>query len=149
MRPLSGAERDALKAGLRSSDAFTLRRSQILLASARGDTPPIDARQVGCASQTARNTIKAFDDRGLDALRERSHRNHTIHTTFGAAGLERLQALAHRSPRDFGHSTGAAKWHFTESRGTIRGKDHTVHVHVTATDSFGQTASASASYVTT
>jgi transposase len=105
VRPVTDAERDALKAGLRSSDAFTLRRSQILLASARRDTPPTIARQLGCASQTVRNTIRAFNERGLDALQERSHRNHTIHTTFDAAGLEQLQALAHRSPRDFGYPT--------------------------------------------
>jgi transposase len=105
VRSLTNAERDALKAGLRSSDAFTHRRSQILLASGRGDTPPAIARQLGCASQTVRNTIKAFNDRGLGALQERSHRTHTIHTTFDAAGLERLQALAHRSPRDFGYPT--------------------------------------------
>jgi transposase len=105
VRPLTDAERDALKAGLRSSDAFTLRRSQILLASARGATPPAIARQLGCASQTVRNTIRAFNERGLDALQARSHRNHTIHTTFDAAGVEQLQALAHRRPRDFGHPT--------------------------------------------
>jgi transposase len=105
VRPVSDAERDALKAGLRSSDAFTLRRSQILLASARGDTPPAIARQLGCASQTVRNAIRAFNERGRDAVQARSHRNHTIHTTFDATGLERLQALAHRSPRDFGHPT--------------------------------------------
>jgi len=105
VRPLTDAERDALKAGLRSSDAFTLRRSQILLASARGETPPAIGRQLGCASQTVRNTIRAFNERGLDALQERSHRNHTIHTTFDAASLEQLQSLAHRSPRDFGHPT--------------------------------------------
>ena len=105
VRPLSGAERDALKAGLRSSDAFTLRRSQILLASARGDTPPTIARQLGCASQTVRNTIRAFNERGPAALQERSHRNHTLHTTFDAVQLEQLQALAHRSPRDFGYHT--------------------------------------------
>jgi transposase len=97
--------RVSLKAGLRSSDAFTLRRSQILLASARGQTPPAIGRQLGCASQTVRNTIKAFNARSLDALQERSHRNHTIHTTFDAAGLEQLQAVAHRSPRDFGYPT--------------------------------------------
>jgi hypothetical protein len=39
VRPLSDAERVALKAGLRSSDAFTLRRSQILLASQEGKKP--------------------------------------------------------------------------------------------------------------
>jgi transposase len=105
VRPVTDVERDALKAGLRSSDAFTHRRSQILLASARGETPPAIARQLGCASQTVRNTIRAFNDRGISALQERSHRNHTIHTTFDAAGLEQLQALAHRSPRDFGYPT--------------------------------------------
>jgi transposase len=105
VRPLSDAERDALKAGVRSSDAFTLRRSQILLASARGERPPAIAQQLACASQTVRNTIRAFNERGLLALQERSHRNHTIHTTFDATGLEQLQALAHRSPRDFGHPT--------------------------------------------
>lgn len=105
VRPVSDAERDALKAGLRSSDAFTLRRSQILLASVRGDTPPVIARQLGCASQTVRNTIRAFNERGLTALQERSHRNHTIQTSFDGTGLEQLQALAHRSPRDFGYAT--------------------------------------------
>lgn len=105
VRPLSDAERTALKAGLRSTDAFTLRRSQILLASARGERPPAIAQQLGCASQTVRNTIRAFTERGLTALQERSHRNHTIHLSFDEAGLEQLQALAHRSPRDFGHPT--------------------------------------------
>src|SRR5947199_5716293 len=105
VRSLSDAERDALKAGLRSSDAFTHRRSQILLASARGAPPPAIARSLGCASQTVRNTIRAFNARGLAALQERSHRNHTIHTSFDAHRLEQLQALAHRSPRDFGHAT--------------------------------------------
>jgi hypothetical protein len=33
VRPLEDAEREALAAGLRSSDAFVLRRCQILLAS--------------------------------------------------------------------------------------------------------------------
>ena len=37
VRPLSDAERETLEAGLRSPDAFTLRRCQILLASSRGE----------------------------------------------------------------------------------------------------------------
>src|SRR5712692_4068349 len=103
VRSLTDAEHDALKAALRSSDAFTLRRSQGLLASARGERPPAIAQHLGCASQTVRNTIRAFNERGVAAVQERSHRNHTIHTTFDASGLEQLQALAHRRPRDFGH----------------------------------------------
>lgn len=35
--PLSDDEREALEDGLRSSDAFVLRRCQILLASSRGE----------------------------------------------------------------------------------------------------------------
>ena len=105
VRPLTDDERDALKAGLRSTDAFTLRRSQILLASARGRRPQQIADELGCASQTVRNAIKAFNGWGLAALQERSHRNHTIHASFDEAGLEQLQALAHRSPRDFGYAT--------------------------------------------
>jgi transposase len=105
VRPLSDDERDTLKAGLRSSNAFTLRRSQILLASARGRRPREISEDLGCASQTVRNTIRAFNQRGLAALQEGSHRNHTPRAVFDAAGLEQLQGLAHRSPRDFGYPT--------------------------------------------
>ena len=37
VRPLTDAERQQVEAGLRSSEAFVLRRCQILLASARGE----------------------------------------------------------------------------------------------------------------
>lgn len=105
VRPLTDDEREAVKAGRRSTDAFTLRRSQILLASARGRCPQQIANELGCASQTVRNAIKAFTQRGRPALQERSHRSHAIHTSFDNAGLAQLQALAHRSPRDFGCPT--------------------------------------------
>ncbi len=110
VRPLTDDERESLKAGLRSTDAFTLRRSQILLASARGRRPQHIADELGCASQTVPGTrlrvsIRAFNQRGSAALQEGSRRNHTIHVSFDAAGLEQLQALVHRSPRDFGHPT--------------------------------------------
>ncbi len=104
-RPVTDAERDALKAGLRSSDAFTLRRSQILLASARGTRPREIADDLGCASQTVRNAIRAFNARGLASLHHGSHRNLTSHRTFDEGKLGYLQALAHRSPRDFGYPT--------------------------------------------
>jgi hypothetical protein len=48
---------------LRSSDAFTLRRCQILLASARGENAYRIAHELGCNPQTARNAIHAFDER--------------------------------------------------------------------------------------
>jgi hypothetical protein len=40
VRPLSEVERSALEKGLRSADAFVLRRCQMLLASARGERAP-------------------------------------------------------------------------------------------------------------
>src|SRR5260221_3664158 len=52
VRPLTDAERQALTAGLRSPDAFVLRRCQILLASARGERAPRIAEQLGCDDQT-------------------------------------------------------------------------------------------------
>src|SRR5256885_1165421 len=64
VRPVTDAERAQLVAGLRSSDAFVHRRSQILLASARGEQAPQIARHLGCAAQTVRNAIVAFNARG-------------------------------------------------------------------------------------
>src|SRR5215208_3260991 len=75
VRTLSKEEREALEAGLRSSDAFVLRRCQILLASARRERPPGIAENLGCGSQTVRNAIHAFDQRGWEALREMLHHN--------------------------------------------------------------------------
>ena len=65
VRELSGPERHALQAGLRSPDGFTVRRCHILLASARGDTAPIIAKAIGCSPQAVRNVLRAFETRGL------------------------------------------------------------------------------------
>lgn len=105
VRPPTEAEQQALAAGLRSADAFTLRRCQIVLASARGERVPAIARSLGCGEQTVRNTIHAFSQEGVAALVVGSSRPHTIHAAFDADGAERLRALLHRSPRDFGHPT--------------------------------------------
>jgi len=105
VRPLTDAERQALEAGRRSSQAFTLRRAQILLASARGEHTPAIATTLGCSDQTVRNAIRAFERAGVAALTPGSHRPQTVHAAFDAAGAERLQDLLHRSPRDFGHPT--------------------------------------------
>jgi transposase len=105
MRPLTDAERNALEAGLRSSQAFTLRRCQIVLASARGEHVPAIARALGCAEQTVRNALHAFDRAGVVALTPRSSRPHTTRAAFVPVTAERLRDLLHRSPRDFGHPT--------------------------------------------
>lgn len=103
VRPPTESEQQALAAGLRSADAFTLRRCQIVLASTRGARVPAIARSLGCSEQTVRNALHAFTEHGSAALVEGSSRPHTSHPAFDAAGAERLRTLLHRSPRDFGH----------------------------------------------
>jgi transposase len=105
VRSLSQEEREALEAGLRSKDAFVMRRCQILLASARGQSPPEIARSLGCGSQTVRNAIHAFNERGLDALIAGSSRPKRIHAAFDEEGAEALKEMLHRSPREFGYDT--------------------------------------------
>ena len=103
VRPLSDAERKFLEARLRSPDAFTLRRCQILLASAGGQNAYQIARNLGCNPQTVRNAIHIFNEEGLqEALRRGSRRPHTIHRSFDEKGMEALREMLHRSPREFG-----------------------------------------------
>jgi transposase len=105
VRPLTDAERPQLVAGLRSSDAFVHRRSQILLASARGEPAPQIARSLGCTAQTVRNAIAAFNARGRAALHRGSSRPHRFRVAFDRARGERLRALLHQPPRTFGKPT--------------------------------------------
>src|SRR5207248_2333976 len=67
VRPLTDAERARLEEGLRSSDAFILRRCQILLASARHERPPTIAVTLGCDDQTVRTVIRRFERAGIAA----------------------------------------------------------------------------------
>jgi transposase len=105
VRKLSKKEREALTIGLRSKDAFVMRRCQILLASARGLSPPKIARSLGCGSQTARNAIHAFNARGLGALAPGSSRPKRVHAAFDEQSAEALREMLHRSPREFGRES--------------------------------------------
>jgi transposase len=105
VRTLTDPERQALRDGLRSPEAFTLRRCQVLLAGADGLRPAQIAARLSCASQTVRNAIRAFASSGVDCLRQGSHRPVTSRPEIDAAGCERLRALLHRSPRDLGKPT--------------------------------------------
>lgn len=105
VRPLADTERDTLTTGLRSSDAFTLRRCQILLASARGERAPQIATYLACDDQTVRNAIHAFHRSGLASLTEGSSRPHRIAAAFDPPAAERLRAMLHQSPRAFGKAT--------------------------------------------
>jgi transposase len=105
VRPLTDAECEILAAGLHSSDAFVLRRSQIVLASAERRLVPEIAEHLHCHADTVRNAIHAFNARGVAALQKGSSTPHTIHAAFRGTQAERLRALLHQSPRTFGKPT--------------------------------------------
>lgn len=105
VRSLSDEEREALQGGLRSKDAFTLRRSQMLLASSRGEYAPKIAESLGCGEQTVRDAIHAFNERGLDALSAKSSRPRRTRDAFDEESVEALKEMLHRSPREFGYDT--------------------------------------------
>jgi transposase len=102
VREITEAERKQLEVGLRSSDAFVLRRSQIILASARKERAPAIARNLGCNDQTVRNIIRDFEHSGLNFLKPGSRRPHTIHAVLDASKVEKLRDLVQQSPRSFG-----------------------------------------------
>ena len=105
---LSKEERQELEAGLRSSDAFVLRRCQILLASSRGEHSPRIANNLGCGQQTVRNAIHDFDERGLGALKAGSSRPREVHAAFDESATEALREILHQNPRNFGK--GSTLW---------------------------------------
>jgi transposase len=102
VRTLTPDERQQLQAGLRSADAFTLRRCQILLASAGGQTPAGIAQALGCTDRSVRNVIHALAAEGLACLRPKSSRPKTARPVLGPACDEPLRHLLHQSPRAFG-----------------------------------------------
>lgn len=101
VRSFSEKERQTLTAGLRSKDTFTLRRSQMLLASSRGEEVPQIAPSLGCGQQTVRDAIHDFNERGLDALEAGSSRPKRTRAAFDEQSAEALRALVHHSPREF------------------------------------------------
>ena len=99
VRRLTPAAQQRLGTGLHSADAFTLRRSQILLARARRQRPAQIARQLGCATQSVRNTMQAFPTRGIASWQAQSRRPKRTRLVLAA---EPVRALLHERPRAFG-----------------------------------------------
>jgi transposase len=100
--PLTAQEKQHLMAGLRSPDAFTLRRSQILLASAGGYRASQIAPVLGCSIASIHNAIRAFRAEGLACLGAKSSAPKRIQTVWPRHRDEELRELLHRSPRTFG-----------------------------------------------
>ena len=105
VRDLTDAERVALRGGLRSPEAFTLRRSQILLASADGQRPARIATTLGCATQTVRDAIRAFHADAVGCLSPRSKAPKTTHPVWPRDRDDDLKGLLHQSPRTLGKPT--------------------------------------------
>ena len=105
VRVLTSEEQQALIAGLRSPDAFTMRRCQILLASSRGQRPSQIAANLGCATQTVRNAINDFHQERLDALKPGSSRPKTVKPLLHGEKAKALRAILHQTPRAFGKPT--------------------------------------------
>ncbi len=105
VRALTKEERERLKNGLRSNNGFEVRRSQIVLASARQETARKIARHLGCDDQTVRNVIKQFNTTGLEVLKAKSNRPHHLKSTFTETNLEQVKDILHQSPRNFGKDT--------------------------------------------
>jgi transposase len=102
VRALTAAEERQLRAGLCSADAFTLRRCQILLASAAGQSPALIARNLGCTATSVRNAIHAFHAEGLACLNEKSSRPQSARPVLDRVFDEPLRELLQRSPRALG-----------------------------------------------
>lgn len=102
VRPLTSAERQRLQAGLRCRNAFTVRRSQILLGSAAGKRPARLARELGCTPGTVRNAIHAFHSQGVACLSPQPPGPRQKAPLLDATACQRLRALLHESPRRFG-----------------------------------------------
>jgi transposase len=105
VRELSEPERRELHAGLKSREAFTLRRAQILLASAEGHRPAAIAARVGCAVGTVHNTLHAFRDEGIACLTEKRRGPKDARPILDEAQAEPLKGLLHQPPRHFGKPT--------------------------------------------
>src|SRR5206468_11345917 len=102
VRELSDAERRELQAGLRSREAFTLRRAQVLLASAEGQRPAQIAARVGCAVGTVHNAIRAFAGEGIGCLTEKKHGPKDAQPILDEAKADPLKGILDQSPRRFG-----------------------------------------------
>lgn len=104
VRALTEDEDARIRQALRSPVAFTRRRAQILRLSAQGKTPPQIADALGCARQTARTAIHAFEAHGTTALApQKSGPKNSTRVLDEAAGA-RLVEIAHQSPRAFGRA---------------------------------------------
>lgn len=105
VRELTSAERQALRRGLKSAEGFTVRRCQVLLASADGAGPAATGAVVGLSAQAVRNAIRAFHAHGLGCLTRKPPVARAPALVWDRTHDGDLKDLLHRRPREFGKST--------------------------------------------
>ena len=105
VRSLTDEERQRLEAGLRSQDAFVLKRCQVLLASAEGKTVPQIAQTFGYALESIRHVLHAFNQEGMEALTRKSNRPKSAQPILDEERRQRVKALLEQSPRRFDKET--------------------------------------------
>src|SRR5258708_31944074 len=107
---LTAAERTVLEKGLRSPDAFVLRRCGFSWRALVGSVRPRIAKQLGYDDQTILDAVHAFNATGLQALQKGSSR--AKRTCVWCSTLSRPSACRHSctaaratlaSPRVCGH----------------------------------------------
>lgn len=106
VRELTTEENQQIKASLRSSSAFTVRRCQILLMSADDQLKPgAIGQRLHCSDQCVRDAIHAFEAEGLACLQEQSRARHSQQATFDRAGRTWLKSVVRQSPRSFDYDS--------------------------------------------
>jgi hypothetical protein len=105
VRELTADERQALRRGLKSADGFTVRRCQVLLASAGGAGPAAIGAAVGLSAQAVRNAIRAFHADGLGCLTRKPPVAKAPALVWDRKRDDQLRDLLHRRPREFGKPT--------------------------------------------
>jgi transposase len=102
VRPLTTRERQQLESGLRTKQAFVLRRCQIVLASATGQSVPQIAHAFGYAPSTIRHVLHAFNQEGLSVLTPKSNRPKSARSLLDESKRTHLRQLMEQSPYAFG-----------------------------------------------
>lgn len=102
-RPITKEERQVLRKELKSDNGVVVRRSQIILMSADEDLKAqAIAERVGYSDETVRQVIQRFNQEAVQAIYPKSNARPDDQRAFKDAARERLKAIVHQSPREFG-----------------------------------------------
>ena len=105
-RALTEEERRQLRTGLKATDAWQVRRCQIILMSAEEQLKVSQiATRVGLSGQQIRRVLHAFNQDGLACLTRQKPGRKDDQRAFDDAARARLRKIVQQSPRTFGLET--------------------------------------------